>query len=204
MILRCMSKPTLKLICYIDEGGQPKDSIFTVGVFVHPVSSSNEVLDLCLTAEEQSGKHDRKWSKASRKSNLAYIQNIFSHSLLHGCIYFCSAGPVDKPTIHKALVAKQSILIHRGNNTASKVKLFVDGELSAKEKQIFGRQVRQKDAKLFANEARGIDDEVSPEARLSDAIASFTRGALLGISSYQSIFNSALESGALIRVEADD
>lgn len=184
-----------KLYCYVDESGQDTlGELFLVAVVI--VAEERDDLRHKLERTElASGKGKKKWTKATRKQRIAYLERImaardFAH-LVRYSHYTDSRSYVDL-----TILATAKAILDKANRPYQAV-VYVDG-LRRTERKEFTAGLRKLHVK--ARLARGITDEADEFIRLADAVAGFVRDVLEGDEEMKRLYTRAVKQGVLTKI----
>lgn len=188
---------THKLYCFVDETGQDTKGRFYIVVIIMSINPRDQLFELLLDAEKESGKGKLKWSKNSTAKRYAYIDKTL-RAKLPLCIYYQIFKGLSLSYEFATVLAIASAInsyVRSERITDYKATVIIDG---------LPRTMQGQVAKLLRNfgirtrTVRGERDQSNPGIRLADAIAGLIRQAYLGDRHYTPIITE-LESRGTIK-----
>lgn len=181
-----------KLYCYVDESGQDtRGRLFVVGVVVTG-AERNQLREMCERIEEESGKGDWKWVRASRQRQVAYMRRMLDERVLRGKLYFAVYEPArDYLSLTIETVTRA---VDASGVVDFRVVLLVDG-LPAVAERAVGKQLRQ--LGIRTHKVRGVRDESDPLIRLADAVCGLVRAAQEGQPDMRALLAQGVQAGAM-------
>jgi hypothetical protein len=185
-----MSQPTQKIYAFVDESGQEtKGALFLVSVVVTN-EDYEQINELLIEIEEQSGKRLKKWSKARFEYRLVYIEAVIGQPLFRGLILF--SCHTNSQAYFDLTVETTARAIRHKNQAATPATVIVDG-LRGRDVDRF--KTRLRGSGVNVRKVRGARDESEPIVRLADAVAGFVRDFLEGQSYAAKLYEKALRDG---------
>lgn len=182
-----------KFYCYIDESGQDtQGKLFIVSVVV-AAWERDQLIQMCKTIEQESGKGRVKWIKTGYQQRLNYIQQVLSQPIFQRRLNFAvyrhtrDYAGVTTHTIAQALSAT--------GETDYKATILIDG-LPRTQERLVGNQLHQ--LGIHTRKVRGVKkDENDALIRLADAICGLVRAATEGQASMQALLEQGIRVGIL-------
>lgn len=146
-----MAVDQLKLNCYVDETGQDARSSQFIVVVVIVLSDPEALRTVLREAESNSGKRQRKWTKATVAQRVAFIERLLGLSMLKGVVYY-SRFP--KPTNYpdSTFRAVAEALQIAANERPYLANVFIDG-LTMAERQRGAEFLRSRNRRVKKCEA---------------------------------------------------
>lgn len=190
-------KVTSKIYCYVDESGQhTQGELFIVSVVLVMGDDRDAYRSLCERVETESGKGLIKWTKAGYKKKLNYIARIVSASDSVGKLFYALYHDTDQyiPKITETMAMAFAAADYSRNTKAS---IFIDGLPRAHRKTI-GQGLRQ--AGIWAEKVRGINDQGEALIRLADAVAGLVKVADGGSEEMRNMLKQGLDNGAITKL----
>ena len=185
-----MSQPTEKIYAFVDESGQEtQGALFLVSVVVTN-QDYEQINELLMEIEEQSGKQLKKWSKARFRDRLAYIEAVIQQPLFRGLIFF--SRHANSQAYFELTVETTARAIHHKNKEASPATVTVDG-LRGRDVNRF--KTRLRGSGVNVRKVRGARDESEPIVRLADAAVGFIRDFLEGQDYAVKLYENAIRDG---------
>lgn len=191
-----------KLYCYVDESGQHTEGqLFFVAVVIAGEDRDTLRRELSLI-EESSGKHVKKWTRATPRQREAYIRGIMASSLFSGKLFYSmypdTRAYVDLTILTVAKAIRECTVKKDMIPNPHKTTVFVDGLRDRLEEHRFSRGLRQ--LGVSAQKVRGLNDESDQFIRLADAIAGFVSDGLEGHERLEGLYNRAKRDGKIQEV----
>ncbi len=193
-----MSKPSQKqkLYCYIDETGQHTDGqLFFVSVVILSDDRDDLRRELAVI-EESSGKHARKWTRATIKQREAYMRGLLRTTPFAGKLYYSKYEDTRAYVDLTILTAAKAINTHAPEHEHT-ATIFVDG-LKRTEQHRFASGLRK--LRVHVRKVRGMNDQSDIFIRLADALAGFVRDSLAGDEILHPLYLQAIGKKKIIEV----
>ncbi|MBI5155727.1 DUF3800 domain-containing protein [Candidatus Peregrinibacteria bacterium] len=167
-----MSTPQ-KLYCYVDETGQDTaGEFFLVSIVI--LDDKREALKEWLQKlEKESGKGQKKWTKATRRQRKAYMEQIVADERFSELIYY-SHYTNSRSYVDLTILSTAKAILEKAKEPYD-IKVYVDG-LQKNERRAFTAGLRRLHVRV--DFVRGLTDEADEFIRLCDAIAGFLRDSL--------------------------
>jgi len=181
-----------KLYCYVDETGQDTSGeFFLVSVVI--VGDERDTLRARLNAiEKRSGKGIKKWTKATRKQRMTYMQEIVNDRCFVHHISFShytqSRSYVDMTILS---TAKAILAV---SHEAYEATVYVDG-MHRTEQRAFAAGLRKLHVQV--RQVRGLTDQADEFIRLADAVAGFLRDSMEGDEEIRILHDRASRNGII-------
>lgn len=190
-----MGRERKSLYCYVDESGQDTaGELFLVAVVV-VASKRDELRRELETIEYDSGKGQKKWTKATRKQRIAYMKRVIANLTFADTIsyshYVGSRSYVDLTILSTA----KAIL--RKATASYQATVYVDG-LRKSERKEFTAGLRK--LHVSTRLVRGIADEADEFIRLADATAGFVRDVLEEDEEMQKLYTLAVKRNLITKI----
>ena len=183
---------TQKLYCYVDETGQDTAGEFFLVSLVILDDQREELKEWLKKLEKESGKGQKKWTKATRKQRKAYMEQIVADKRFSELIYYShytnSRSYVDLTILSTA----KAILVKAKEPYDARV--YVDG-MQKSERRAFTAGLRR--LHVHVGFVRGLTDQADEFIRLSDAIAGFLRDEMEGDADMQKLLRSATKNDVI-------
>jgi hypothetical protein len=140
-----------KFFCYIDETGpDTKGELFIVSVVI-AAQDRDELLQVCETIEQATGKGRVKWIRAAYRQRLAYMQRVLTHPLCREKLCFAIYhDTTDYLSLTVQTIAKSIIATRETNYQAT---IFIDGLPRAQER-LAGRELHH--LGIHTRKVRGV------------------------------------------------
>jgi hypothetical protein len=193
-----LKKVILKLYCYVDETGQDTGGKLFIVAIVMTDDQRDKLRKDLQSIERASNKRQHKWTRASRKQRIDYIQAVIGISAFKNLVkysrYKDSRSYVDLTilSVAKAIHSKVDTV-----GTPYEATIFIDG-MKRSEQHRFGAGVRKLGVKV--RKARGLRDQSDEFIRLADAIAGFVRDALENDDDMKNLLKRAVKVGVITEV----
>ena len=193
-----MPTDQLKLHCYVDETGQDARSSQFIVVTVIVASDSEALRNTLQAVERESGKRQRKWTKATVAQRLAYIERLLNRPGLKGAIFF-SRFP--KPTNYpdSTFLAIAQALQAAAGQRPFHAYVHIDG-LSMTERLRGIEYLRALSPGV--KKVRGMRDESDEFIRLADTFAGFIRAHFEGADYTERLYKRGIDRGVIVEVKA--
>jgi hypothetical protein len=180
-----------KLYCYVDETGQDtRGRLFIVSVIVTGVERE-QVIELCESIEQTTGKGRVKWIKARYDKRLAYIRRVLQEPVFQGKLYFAVYQDTrDYQSLTIQTIA-ETILAHA--RQPYKATVLIDGLPRSRRREV-GSRLRNLGIRI--RKVRGVrKDEYDALIRLADALCGFVRAAIEGQEAMKVLFEQGKKTG---------
>lgn len=191
-------KVGIKLYCYVDETGQDTGGrLFIVAVIITS-DQRDELRSILQRIEWVSKKYHLKWTDATRKQRMVYIQAIIEKPVFKNLVTY--SRYTDTKTYVDLTILSVAKAIHTKTDKAEmpyEANIFVDG-MRRSEQHRFAAGLRKLGIKV--RKARGLRDQSDEFIRLADAIAGFTRDALEDDSDMKILLKRAVKAGIITEV----
>ena len=166
---------TQKLYCYVDETGQDTLGEFFLVSIVVLDDKREELKEWLRALEKESGKGQKKWTKATRKQRKAYIEQIVADERFAELIFY-SHYTDSRSYVDLTILSTAKAILEKAKEPYE-TRVYVDG-LRKSERRAFTAGLRR--LRVRVDFVRGLTDEADEFIRLSDAIAGFLRDAIEG------------------------
>lgn len=181
-----------KLYCYVDETGQDARSDVFVVVAVVSEQEQAKLRQDITSAEQEAGIGLSKWSNASHKRRIRFLEIVLEREIGKGDIFY---GSYEKPIPYFLpmldLVAKAIKAKAKGQY---QTKVYIDG-IDQKKARKLTNALRVEGISLGM--VRGRRDESEPLIRLADRWAGCIRAVLEGNRDAKPVVKRANQSGYL-------
>jgi hypothetical protein len=195
-----MPTDQIRLRCYVDETGQDARSSQFIVVTVVIASDPEALRSILQAAESESGKRQRKWTKATVAQRLAYIERLLSAADLKGTIFFSrfpksSVSSYPDITIQAIALALQAAAGQRSFRS----DVYIDGLTMAERR----RRIDQlRSLSPGVKKVRGMRDESDEFIRLADTFAGFIRAHFEGADYTEQLYKRGINRGVIVEVKA--
>jgi hypothetical protein len=186
-----------KLYAYADETGQDTEGRLFIAATVMVVEEQMRIRTLLERIEEESGKRSRKWTKATLRQRLAYLEPVLRLSPLHGRLFYAHyAHPAAYLPCVLDTIAGAVATVAAGHPCQATV--LIDGLQKTLRHQTAAELRRQlRGQGVTIDKVRGLNEESDALMRLADALAGCVRHALEGRASIGSLFHEARARGVI-------
>lgn len=181
-----------KIYCYIDESGQDTKGAFFIVSLVIAKEVREKIYAFLERVEKDSRKGKVKWSQALKIYKIAYIEQLFSSSLLKGKLFYTLSKDT-KAYKELTLIAIASV-INIVKEKEYKAAIFIDG-LAKSDIPRVGAGLRK--IGIHIEKVRGIRDESNAIIRFADAIAGLVRENYQEIEYAKKLYTKGIKSGIL-------
>ena len=178
---------TQKLYCYVDETGQDTSGEFFLVSIVILGKEREELKEWLMKLEKESGKGQKKWTKATRKQRQAYMEQIVADERFAELIYY-SHYTDSRSYVDLTILSTAKAILEKAKEPYD-TKVYVDG-LQKSERRAFTAGLRRLHVRV--DFVRGLTDEADEFIRLCDAIAGFLRDSLEGDEDMQRLHRRAM------------
>lgn len=178
-----------KLHCYVDETGQDTaGEFFLVSVVI--LDDKREALkEWLMKLEKESGKGQKKWTKATRKQRKVYMEQVVADDRFSELIYY-SHYTDSRSYVDLTILSTAKAILEKAKEPYN-TKVYVDG-LQKSERRAFTAGLRR--LHVHVDFVRGLTDEADEFIRLCDAIAGFLRDSLEGDEDMQRMHHRAMKN----------
>lgn len=172
-----MSQPqSQSLSLYTDESSQHTGGRLFVGAGVVVTDNLPEIEQLCLAAEDSSGKQKDKWGQTKHTRRMVYLNRLLQDPLLRGNLYWSA----HTNTTNYDLATVDTLAYILASHPVPGPIIYVDA-LQGNKRRNYARRLRNRDIRPKA--VRNIaKDENNPIIRLADALAGFCMDDADGLS----------------------
>ena len=182
-----------KFFCYVDESGQDtQGKLFIVSIVV-AAWERDQLIQVCETIEQETGKGRVKWIKTRYSQRLAYIRQVLSKPIFQRKLNFA----VYRNTRDYATLTTQTIaqaLSVTGENDY-KATILIDG-LPRTQERLVGNQLHK--LGVHTKKVRGVKkDENDALIRLADTVCGLVRAATEGQAAMQALLEQEIRVGIL-------
>jgi len=185
-----------KLYCYVDETGQDTEGGLFVVATVITGTDRDRLRDVLRWFERESGKGQKKWTKATRQQRRTYMEHIIQATEFRGRLFYARFSqtrdylPCVLHTIAQALTTA-------AGGQPYQATVLIDG-LRREERPRVGLGLRQ--LHVAAKKVRGLRDESDEFIRLADATAGWVRDYLEGQTDMKRLYQEGVSQGVLQEV----
>jgi hypothetical protein len=180
-----------KFFCYVDESGQDtQGKLFIVSIVV-AAWERDQLIQVCETIEQETGKGRVKWIKTSYSQRLAYIQQVLSQPIFQRKLNFAIyRNSRDYATLTTQAIAQA---LSTTGETNYKATILIDG-LPRTQERLVGNQLHQ--LGVHTKKVRGVKkDENDALIRLADAVCGLVRAATEGQAAMQALLEQGIQIG---------
>lgn len=175
-----------KLYCYVDETGQNTSGEFFLVSVVVLDQKREELKEWLQELEKESGKGQKKWTKATRKQRKAYMEQIVVDERFSELIYY-SHYTNSRSYVDLTILSTAKAILERAEEPYD-TKVYIDG-LQKSQRRAFTAGLRK--LRVHVDFVHGLTDEADPFIRLCDGIAGFLRDSLEGDEDMQKLHRRA-------------
>lgn len=192
---KSMNHPKEKIYVYVDESGQDTaGKIFLVSVVVIG-KQRDELRKRLQHIEKISGKGSKKWSKATIKQRLAYMEAIATMTVFINTAYF-SYYENTTSYVDLTILTTAKAILERAQQPYE-AHVYVDG-LRRSEQYKFTAGLRKLHVRLRMS--KGLRDQGDEFIRFADAFAGFARDAMEDNPSMKNLYQELCTKEILTKI----